>query len=277
MWQLCSKLSESGKDSRMPMVKAGELMMHCEITGDGPPLVLLMGLGCPGSLWWLQVEAFANYRVVVPGNRGVGQTDKPAGEYSTAQMADDTATLLSALGIARAHILGMSMGGAMAQQMALRYPAMVDHLILACTFCETSPYGLETMATWRLIAERAGMDALRRLLLLQFVTPRFYSQHPDRVTKLGELFAAHPQPVDAYGRQNGACARHYTTDQLPRITAPTLVLAAERNILTPLGSMKLLQQQIPGAKLVVLPRSGHGFMWEIPEQFNAAVLGFLGT
>jgi pimeloyl-ACP methyl ester carboxylesterase len=227
-------------------------------------------------LWWLQVAAFARrYRVIVPDNRGVGRTEKPAGEYSTAQMADDTASLLSALGIARAHILGMSMGGAIAQQMALRHPAMVDHLILACTFCETSPYGLEIMAVWRLVAERAGIDALSRLLLLQSVTPRFYANHPDRVTKLGEFFMAYPQPADAYIRQNGACARHYTTEQLPRITAPTLVLAPERDILTPLGSMRLIHQRIPGSQCVVLPRSGHGFMWELPEQFNAAVLGFL--
>lgn len=262
----------------MPRVQAGEIMMHYEVYGDGPPLVLLMGLGCPGSLWWLQVAAFAeHYRVIVPDNRGVGQTDKPMGEYSTAMMADDTAHLLTALGIRRAHVLGMSMGGAMAQHMALRHPAMVDHLILACTFCQTSPYGEETFAVWRLVAEGAGMETLSRLLLWQSVTPRFYSAHPDRVTKLGELFAAHPQPLDAYLRQNDACAQHHTTDQLPRIYAPTLVLAPERDILTPVGSMKLIHQHIPGSRFAVLPRSGHGFMWEIPEQFNAAVLEFLGA
>lgn len=104
----------------MPRVQAGEIMMHYEVYGDGPPLVLLMGLGCPGSLWWLQVEAFAeHYRVIVPDNRGVGQTDKPVGEYSTAMMANDTAHLLTALGIPCAHVLGMSMGGAIAPHMAL--------------------------------------------------------------------------------------------------------------------------------------------------------------
>jgi 3-oxoadipate enol-lactonase len=262
----------------MPRVQAGEIMMHYEVYGDGPPLVLLMGLGCPGSLWWLQVEAFAeHYRVIVPDNRGVGQTDKPAGEYSTAMMADDTAHLLTALGMPRAHVLGMSMGGAIAQQIALRHASMVDHLILACTFCQTSPYGEETFAVWRLVAAGAGMEALSRLLLWQSVTPRFYSAYPDRVTKLGELFAVHPQPLAAYLRQHGACAQHHTTDQLPRIQAPTLVLAPERDILTPVGSMKLIHQQIPGSYCVVLPRSGHGFMWEIPPQFNTAVLEFLGA
>ncbi len=268
----------SGKDQRMPRVQAGEIMMHYEVYGNGPPLVLLMGLGCPGSLWWLQVAAFAeHYCVIVPDNRGVGQTDKPVGEYSTAMMADDTAHLLTTLGIPRAHILGMSMGGAIAQQVALRHPAMVDHLILACTFCQTSPYGEETFAVWRLVATSAGMETLSRLLLWQSVTPRFYSAHPDRVTKLGELFTAHPQPLDAYLCQNDACAHHHTTDHLPRIQAPTLVLAPERDILTPVGSVKLIHQQILGSCFAILPRSGHGFMWEIPEQFNAAVLEFLGA
>lgn len=262
----------------MPRVQAGEIMMYYEVYGHGPALVLLMGLGCPGALWWLQIAPLAaHYRVIVPDNRGVGQTDRPEGEYSTAMMADDTAHLLTALGIQRAHVLGMSMGGAIAQQMALRHAAMVDRLILACTFCQSSPYGEEIFAVWRLVAEGAGMEALQRLLLLQSVTPRFYTAHPDRVRKLGELFAAHPQPLAAYLRQNAACAGHYTTDQLPRIQAPTLALAAERDMLTPLGSMRLIQQQIPGSRLVVVPRSGHGFMWEVPEQFNAAVLDFLET
>jgi pimeloyl-ACP methyl ester carboxylesterase len=268
----------SRKGQGMPHVQAGEIRMHYESYGDGPPLVLLMGLGCPGSLWWLQVQAFAeHYRVIVPDNRGVGQTDKPAGAYSTAMMADDTAHLLGTLGIPRAHVLGMSMGGAIAQQMALRHPALVDHLLLACTFCQSSPYGEEIFAVWRQVAAGAGMEALSRLLLLQSVTPRFYAEHADRVNTLAALFAAHPQPVAAYLQQNGACARHHTTDQLPGIQAPTLLLAAERDILTPVGSMRLLQQHIPGARLVVLPRSGHGFMWELPEQFNAAVCEFLGS
>jgi 3-oxoadipate enol-lactonase len=262
----------------MPIVKAGELLMHYEVDGEGPPLVLLMGLGCPGALWWLQVEAFAEqYQVIAPDNRGVGRTEKPAVEYSTELMADDMANLLNALGIPRAHVLGMSMGGAIAQQMALRHPGMVDRLILACTFSEASPYGGEIMALWRLMAERAGMEALGRLLLVQSVTPRFYAERPDRLAKLREIFAAFPQPVEAYLRQNWACARHRTTDQLCRIGAPTLVLAPERDILTPLGAMKLIHQHMPGSTLVVIPRSGHGFMWEVPEQFNAAVLEYLAS
>ena len=262
----------------MPIVKAGELLMHYEVDGEGPPLVLLMGLGCPGALWWLQVPALAEqYQVIVPDNRGVGRTEKPAVEYSTELMADDVANLLNALGIPRAHILGMSMGGAIAQQMALRHPWTVDRLILACTFSETSPYGEEIMAVWRLLAERAGMEALARLLLAQSVTPRFYSEHPDRLARLREIFAAWPQPVDAYLRQHGACARHRTTDQLSRIRAPTLVLAPERDVLTPPGAMNLIHQHIPDATLVVIPRSGHGFMWEVPEQFNAAVVEFLAS
>jgi 3-oxoadipate enol-lactonase len=252
--------------------------MHYEVHGAGPPLLLLMGLGCPGALWWLQVEAFAaQYRVIVPDNRGVGRTEKPAGPYSTALMADDTAHLLAALDISRAHVVGMSMGGAIAQQLALRHPHLVDRLVLACTFSESSPYGQEILAVWRLVAESAGMEALSRLLLLQSVTPRFYAAHADRLARLQQLFAAFPQPVEAYLQQNWACARHRTAEQLPRIRAPTLVLAAERDVLTPVGAMNLIHRHIPGSQFAVIPRCGHGFMWEVPEQFNAAIAAFLAA
>jgi pimeloyl-ACP methyl ester carboxylesterase len=261
----------------MPMIKASELMMHYDSYGEGPPLVLLHGLGYQGAYWWLQVETFAQrYRVIVPDNRGVGLTETPDGDWSTAIMADDTAHLLTALGVPRAHVLGVSMGGAIAQQLAVRHPDQIDRLILACTWCQASLYGNEMLTTWRVVAEQAGTAAWKRVMLVQYVTPGFYSDHPDRVTKMQALAEAPCQSLAGFLRQNWACVHHQTTELLPQVPVPTLVLAAEHDRLTPVGGMKFLHRQMARSQFVVLPRCGHGFMWEIPEQFNTAVLEFLG-
>ena len=260
----------------MPRIKAGDIRIYYEEAGSGLPLVLLMGLGCPSRLWFHQVEGFSpRFRVVTPDNRGVGHSDKPATDYSIEMLADDTAHLLRALGIARAHILGMSMGGAIAQQFALRHPEMVDRLVLSCTWNETGPYGLLLMEAWRTMAQKAGMAALARLTLLQSLTPRCFGERPELVERLLALFAEHPQPVAAYVRQNWACVRHNTTALLSQIKAPTLVLVGDRDVQTPAGSSRFIARQIPGARLVVLEGLGHGLMWEAPDKFNSAVLEFL--
>jgi 3-oxoadipate enol-lactonase len=260
----------------MPKINIDGLSMHYEIYGDGPPVVLLHGLGYQGTFWWLQVQDFAqHYRVIVPDNRGVGHTDAPDEQYSTEQMADDTVHLLRALDIPRAHVVGVSMGGAIAQHIALRHPDTIDRLVLTNTMCQSSPYGNEMLATWRIIAEHAGTDAWKRVMLVHYVTPQFYTEHPERLSRMHELAVTPIQSLVGFIRQNWACVHHHTTEQLSRITAPALVLAAEQDQLTPVGGMKFIHRQIGGSQFVVIPRCGHGFMWELPEQFNDAVLKFL--
>jgi pimeloyl-ACP methyl ester carboxylesterase len=260
----------------MPLVKAGDINMYYDSWGSGFPLVLLMGLACPGGLWLYQVGEFSQkYRVICPDNRGVGRSDKPAVDYSIEMFADDTANLLRALGIGKAHVLGMSMGGAIAQQMALRHPEMVEKLVLACTLSETSPYGERILDIWRRVAEGAGMDTLRTIVVTEALTPRFFTEHPEVVDEVERVFAQHPQPLDAYLRQNRAVARHRTTELLPRIKATTLVLSGDRDTATPVGAARIIARSIPNARQVVMPRLGHGFMWEAPHAFNQEVLSFL--
>lgn len=261
----------------MPLIHSGDTNIYYEVYGKGKPLVLLMGLGCHSGLWIYQTPVFSrSYQVILIDNRGVGRSDKPAGDYSIEMMADDTANVLKALGISKAHILGMSMGGAIAQKFALRYPQMVDKLVLACTFSGQTPYGIMMMQLWEQIATGAGMKAVTRLLLLQSITPRGFIEKRDIVNKIQEIFEAYPQPLEAYVSQNHACQKHNTTGELPGIKAPTLGLVGDRDIQTPVASVKFIAEQIPGAKLKIILRSGHGFMWEAAEQFNEAVLSFLG-
>ncbi|MBF8265103.1 MAG: alpha/beta hydrolase fold protein [Dehalococcoidia bacterium] len=260
----------------MPLIRAGDINIYCEIHGRGKPLVLLMGLGCHSGLWLYQVQEFSkSFQVIVIDNRGISRSDKPSGDYSIAMMADDTANLLKALNIPKAHILGMSMGGAIAQRFALRYPQMVDKLVLACTFSEQTPYGIMMMELWEQIARGAGIGAVTSLLLLQSFTPRGFVEQKKVVAQIQEIFALYPQPVAAYVSQNHACQGHNTSGELPLIKVPTLGLVGERDIQTPVASVKFIAEKIPGAKLQIIPRCGHGFMWEAAEQFNEAVMNFL--
>lgn len=177
----------------MLRIQAGDLRMYHRFHGSGPPLVLLMGLGCPGSLWFNQVEGVSpRFTIITPDNRGIGRSDKPATDYSVEMFADDTANLLGALGRAQAHILGMSIGGAIAQQFALRHPDMADKLVLSCTWNETGTYGLLLMETRRTMARKGVMAALAKLTLLQFLIPRRFGEKPDLTERLLALFAGHP-------------------------------------------------------------------------------------
>lgn len=260
----------------MPLARAGEIKIYYESQGQGPALLLLMGLGFPGDMWIYQVEILSHYfQVITLDNRGVGRSDKPSISYSIEMFADDVANLLRVLGIRRAHILGMSMGGAIAQQFALRHGEMVDKLMLCCTWSHTTTYGELLMETWRTVAEKAGLEALARLSLLQSLTPRCFQEQPSLVQRLLDLLLKYPQPVEAYIRQNRACVAHNTSKLLSDIKFPTLVLAGNRDVQTPIGSSYLIARQIPGAQLQVLNGLGHGFMWEDPERFNKAVLDFL--
>lgn len=260
----------------MPLMKSGDVNIYYEVHGKGKPLVLLMGLGCHDDLWVYQVPEFSKkFQVILIDNRGAGRSDKPPGDYSIEMLADDVASVLKGLGIPKAHVLGMSMGGAISQRFALRHPEMLDDLVLACTFSEQTPYGIMMMELWEQIARGAGMKAVARLLLLQSITPRGFLEQTKMVAEIQEIFARYPQPVAAYVSQNHACQRHGTSPELPKIKARTLVLVGDRDVQTPVGSAKLIASKIPGAQLKVIPRCGHGFMWEAAKEFNEAVLTFL--
>jgi pimeloyl-ACP methyl ester carboxylesterase len=260
----------------MPVVKANDINLYYEVHGQGFPLVLIAGIGYHSGCWFSVLPHFSReLQVVVFDNRGVGRSDEPVMDYSIEMFADDTAGLLRAIGITRAHVLGRSMGGAIAQQMALRHPEMVEKLVLVSTLSETSPFGLLVLDVWQQVGLKAGMDVLHKLLVMESLSPRFFGQRPEVVDEILHRGGEHPQPAEAFVRQAGAVARHNATPLLHRIKAPTLVLAGEKDIPTPVGASKLLASRIPNARFRVVPRVGHGFMWEDPEGFCREVLSFL--
>jgi len=262
----------------MPTIKIGDINIYYEVHGEGEPLLLIMGLGSDLTSWIFQIPEFSKkYRVIVFDNRGVGRSDAPDVPYSTELMADDTAGLLHALDIDKAHILGLSMGGMIAQELALKYPQRVKSLILATTAAGPYSWATHILGTMlRLNQEGVNRETLTTLRLSWLFTDKFFD-NPELVRTVIDTMLAnpYPQPVHGYARQFAAATEHNTRDRIGKITVPTLVLVGKEDILLPVKMSEELAAGIPNAELVVLEGGGHGFLAEIAGKFNQAVLDFL--
>lgn len=262
----------------MSTVKVNDINIYYEVHGEGAPLVLIAGLGLDVTGWMFQTPDFSRkYRVIVFDNRGAGRTDAPDTPYSVEMMADDTAGLLDALGIEKAHILGVSMGGYIAQEFALKHPQRVKSLILATTGAIVLSLAKYVVDTWiRMAQEGVSQEILIRDLLPWLFTEKFF-ENPEQAQMATDAMLAnpYPQPTYAFARQAAAIMEHDTRNRIGQITAPTLVLVGREDLLCPVKLSEELAASIPNAELVILDGGGHGFPIEIPEKFNQTVLDFL--
>lgn len=262
----------------MPKVRVGDISMHYVEAGGGEPLVLIMGFGGDHLAWGFQLRAFAErYRVIAFDNRGVGQTDTPDSPYTTRMMATDTAGLMDALGIARAHVLGVSMGGMIAQELALGHPARVRTLQLHCTFGRPDGYTRARGEVWQALRTSLTREAALRAIALWLFAPQTYNERPEFVATLLDNALANPFPQSVTGfiQQRRAVEAHDALDRLGAIGCPTLVAVGEEDLLVPPRFSRELASRIPGAELRTVPGAGHVFFWEQPDAFNALCLDFL--
>jgi pimeloyl-ACP methyl ester carboxylesterase len=262
----------------MPKVRVNGIEMFYVEAGQGDPVVLVMGFGGDHLAWGFQFQALAaKYRVVAFDNRGAGQSDAPDLPYSMAMMAADTAGLMDALGIERAHVVGVSMGGMIAQQLALDHPARVRSLHLGCTMARPDAYMRALLESWREMRRSLEREAMLRAVGLWLFSPSTYRQRPDFVELIYQNALANPFPQTLTGfiRQGDAIATHDTTARLGALACPTLVTVAEDDILVPPRFSRELAGLIPGATLRVLPGAGHAYFWEEPEHFNGLCLEFI--
>jgi pimeloyl-ACP methyl ester carboxylesterase len=246
--------------------------------GAGEPLVLVMGFGGDHLAWGLQIPAFAaKYRVIAFDNRGVGQSDAPDVPYSTAMMADDAVGLMDGLGIERAHLCGVSMGGMIAQEITLRHPSRVRTLQLHATLARPDAYMRSLVEGWRKVRIALGREEALRVLALWLFAPCSYEQRPEFVELVLQNAIAnpHPQPLTGYLRQGDAILAHDTLDRLDRLRCPTLVSVADQDILVPPRFSHAIAQRVPGAELKTIADAGHAYMWERADVFNAMCLEFL--
>lgn len=262
----------------MPKVRVGDVQIFYEEAGQGEPLVLIMGWGGDHTAWALQVPAFsAEFRCVAFDNRGAGQSDQPDVAYTIRMMAADAVGLLDALRIERAHIAGLSMGGMIAQEIALNYPDRVRTLQLHATLARPDAY-LRAVGQSLLRARAAyTREEFVRALLPWVLTPRTYAERPDFVELMVQRLAENPYPASLTGltRQAEASWAHDTVERLDRIGSPTLITAGAEDIFVPLRFSRVLYDRISGAELLVIEEGGHGYLWEQVEVFNEACLAFL--
>ena len=264
----------------MPKIRVGDLEMWYLEAGAGEPLLLIMGFGGDHLAWGFQFGAFAErYRVIAFDNRGAGQTEAPDAPYTTRLMAEDARGLLDALGIDRAHVLGVSMGGMIAQELVLNHPERVRSLHLACTTARPDPYLHALSAAWREVRTRLSREAALRTIALWLFAPGTYNERGDFVEMLLQNALANPYPQSLTGflRQSEAIEGHDALERLGAIQCPTLVSVADEDILVPPRFSRELNERIPGSSLRTVAQAGHVYFWERPDDFNALTLDFLAT
>jgi pimeloyl-ACP methyl ester carboxylesterase len=264
----------------VPYATLNGIRAHYETHGAGDPVLLISGLGGPAVNWLFQIRDLSpRYRIITLDNRGVGETDLPeAPVYPTGQLAEDAAALLDHLGLERAHVVGASMGGTIAIELAIRHPRLVRSLTLCCTWAQGDGRFLRTIESWMALAPRLSLEErFRHLLLPWLYTPAFLADQArvdDAVKRaLAYPFPTRPESLERQGRGllewNGTRLM-----ELRRLRKPTLVLVGREDVLTPPAFSRALAARIPGARLSVIP-GAHGFFIEEAPPFNRTVLRFL--
>jgi 3-oxoadipate enol-lactonase len=235
---------------------------------------MIMGFLSDARMWILQTAAFSpHYTCITFDNRGVGRSSSPPGPYTMEQMAGDALAVLDDAGIERAHVLGISMGGAIAQHVALKAPERIRSLTLAATWCHPNQW-LVRLGEMGQIAAQYDRDAFARSVLLWLFTPNMIINQPDVVATIEQLILAEPPRPETFQNQIAAVHGHDTREQLHQIEAPTLVMVARRDFMVPLELGTVVHQSIPGSRLETLD-GGHAFSAENVAEFNRVILEFL--
>ena len=240
----------------MPYAYSKRLRIYWEEEGEGEPLLMIMGLSLSLPMWGSLRHCLARrFRVVVFDNRGVGQSGRTLRLFSIAAMARDAVEVLDAAGIPAAHVLGFSMGGMVAQEVALSHPERVRKLILGCTHCG----GFKAARAKPAVLGRLMSPLLSGEARLAAMVPYIYDADTprDRIDADLKVIRANGPAATGYFLQLTAIVTWHSCDRLPRIAAPTLILHGERDLLVPPENGRILAERIPGAKLVLIPRAGH--------------------
>jgi pimeloyl-ACP methyl ester carboxylesterase len=262
----------------MPRARAGELELAYEVEGAGEPVLLLMGLGGDRDGWALVRPALARrHRLVLLDNRDAGESDEARAPYGLGEMAADALAVMDRLGIERFHVVGASMGGAIAQHLALQAPARVASLVLASTWGRTDPMLAAILTGWRLLVERLAPEAFLAAISPWAFTYRFFREPAAEVLALqARLRERGPiRSVAAYQRQLDACVAHDTLMLLPMLTTPSLALVGEDDILTPPRHARAVAAALGRAEVMLVPASGHACFLETAKPFTERVLRFL--
>ncbi len=263
----------------MPFISATDgTRIHYEVTGKpgATPVLMIQGLGASKNAWNLQRIAMATrFRIISFDNRGAGRSDKPTEPFTLEQMAEDAIAVLDAAGIETAHVVGASMGGVISQIVAVKHAHRVRSLTLVCTACRNHPWRQELLQSWAKTAEEKGMIEVGKEAAQWVMSPRSFRRLVPAFTWMGPLAALRPR--HSFVSQIDAIlnTREDLVDQLSTITAPTMVIVGNQDILTPRGDSEEIAERIPNAELVVISGAAHGLMMEHSTTFNKILIEFL--
>jgi pimeloyl-ACP methyl ester carboxylesterase len=264
----------------VPKASVNGLKLYYEIEGDGAPVVLIPGFAAGRWIWFKQTaELSRNFRVIIFDPRGVSASDKPEGPQTITLLADDVAHLLTTLDIESAHIIGASFGGFVAQEFALKYPAMTRKLVLCCTSFGGPNHVVPTAETLQALASTKGLNTEERMRanLLMAFTPEYVRTQVDEVDRIVHLRATNEVPEHIYLSQLQAAMSFNVESRLEEVKSPTLVLSGDADIIVPVQNSRNLASKILRARLRIIEGGSHTFFIEQAGQFNKIVADFLNN
>lgn len=255
--------------------KDGNIFYHER--GSGDPLILIMGFGADGAVWQKHAAVYEkHFRCIIPDNLGVGLSAQPQGPYSTMQMAGDIIAVMDDAGITKARIAGISMGGAIAQELAINYPERVHSLLLVSTWARFDNYAAAVYENLKKVRAQVEPETFMQLLQLWIFAPPYYKEHASELRKDAATASAQerPQTRQGFEGQLDACIAHDTADRLHTIKCPVLITVGSMDIFTPPAFSELIHEKIVQSQLISFPDGGHVHHWEDLERFNSETMEF---
>jgi pimeloyl-ACP methyl ester carboxylesterase len=263
----------------MPKVTARNITFNYEQEGSGEPLILIPHLAADHACYAFQLKDYAaHFTSISIDLRGTGESDDPPIEYSTETLADDLAAFMQSIGVQKAHISGLSLGGAVGLWLAAKYPTKVLSLSVHSCWPKTDHYIKTVLESWQTTAKALASvsETLIRAMFPWCFTPELYASSPEYIQSLADFVRSRPaQSVESFLRQSNAVIAHDVETQLSRITAPTQITFGRHDMVTSTRFAEPMSRAIPNSELVVFEKSSHAPMYERVEEFNERTLQFL--
>jgi pimeloyl-ACP methyl ester carboxylesterase len=264
---------------KMPTIKANGIIINYEQQGSGEPLILVPYLATDNACYAFQLADYSrHFTCIALDLRGTGKSENPDAPYSTGVLADDVAALMDALAIERAHISGLSLGGAVGMWLAAKHPEKIKSLSLHSAWPKSDPYLKAVVRGWQTTAK--GLQNVAEMVIQGIFpwcfTPELYAAKPDYIESLADFVRSRPvQPLEAFLRQSDAVIGHDAAAVLGKIKAPTQITFGQHDMVTSIRFAEAMTTAIPGSELTVFDHCAHAPIYENVEKFNATTLAFL--
>ena len=261
----------------MALASVGDVELFYQEYGAGTPVVLIHGLAGDSSAWQAQIERLQpNYRVIALDNRGAGRSSAPDYPYTTRHFADDTVGLLDAIGIDEpAHIIGRSMGGAIAQEIALGYPDRVRSMIITASFGKLDRYGYQILESINEVVKTQGYAPAAKIQSLFFFPPAYFNEHTEQMEGFEAALADTDRPIHGYTNSTHACLEHDALDRLSQVQCATLVLAGGQDVLCAAEASREIAELVLGSELKIYEDASHFFLIQNFEESMRDIEEFL--